>query len=45
MIEKRISQISYDESEFHRATPTYEQALQKSGYNVKLSFQQHNREV
>ena len=31
MIEKRISQISYDESEFHRATPTYEQALQKSG--------------
>ena len=29
MIEKRISQISYDKSEFHRATPTYEQAFAK----------------
>ena len=40
MIEKRISQISCDESEFHKATPIYAQALQKKGYNVKLSFQQ-----
>ena len=40
MIEKEISQISCDKSEFHRATSMYEQALQKSGYNVKLSFQQ-----
>ena len=40
MIEKRISQISCDESEFHRAVRIYEQALQKSGYDVKLSFQQ-----
>ena len=40
MIKKRTSQISRDESEFHRATPIYEQALQKSGCNVKLLLQQ-----
>ena len=36
MIKKRTSQICRDESEFHRATPIYEQALQKSGCNVTL---------
>ena len=40
MIKKRISQIFRDEIDFRRATPIYEQALQKSGYKVKLSFQQ-----
>ena len=40
MIEKRISQISCNESEFHKAVPICEQTLQKHGYNVKLSFQQ-----
>ena len=40
MIEKRISQISCNESEFHKTVPIYEQTLQKHGYNVKLSFQQ-----
>ena len=40
MIEKKISHISCDENEFHRAVPIFEQALQKNGFNVKLLFQQ-----
>ena len=40
MIEKRLSQISCDKSEFQKAIPMYEQALQASGHHQKLQFQQ-----
>ena len=40
MIEKRLSQISCDKSEFQTAIPMYEQALQTSGHHQKLQFQQ-----
>ena len=40
MIKKRTSQISRDESEFHRAAHKYKKSLQKSGCNIKLSLQQ-----
>ena len=40
MIEKRLSQISGDKSEFQKAIAMHEQALQASGYHQKLQFQQ-----
>ena len=40
MIEKRLSQISCDKSEFQKGIPMYEQALQASGHHQKLEFQQ-----
>ena len=40
MIEKRLSQIFCDKSEFQKAIPMCEQALQASGHHQKLQFQQ-----
>lgn len=38
MIEKRLSDISYNEEEFIKSKPMYQDALRKSGYNVDLRF-------
>ena len=38
MIEKRVSNLSYDEDEFNKSKRFYENALKKSGYNVKLKY-------
>ena len=38
MIEKRISSLFCDEEEFNKAKKYYENALTKSGYNVKLNY-------
>ena len=35
MIAKRLSQNSRNKREFEKAAPDYEEALQKSGYNIK----------
>ena len=39
MIEKRLSSIACDKNEFNKAAPTYNQALEKSGYKHNLAFQ------
>ena len=38
MIEKRLSELSCNESEFNRAKPDYEAALKTAGFNTKLQF-------
>ena len=38
MIEKRLSDHSSNEYLFYEATPPYEKALKKSGFNVKLKY-------
>ena len=38
MINQRISGLSCNEEEFHKAIPPYEDALKKSGYNTKLQY-------
>jgi len=40
MIEKRLSAISYDQKEFVKAVPSYNEALKKSTYKHNLQFQQ-----
>jgi len=40
MIEKRLSTNSYDQKEFDKAVPAYNEALKKSGYKHNLQFQQ-----
>ena len=35
-INKRLNQISSNKEEFDKAKPTYQEALSKSGYTVKL---------
>ena len=40
MIAKRISEISYNEDEFKKAIPLYNEALKNSGYASSLTFQQ-----
>ena len=37
-LEKRISQLSYNQEIFKQAVPHYEQALRNSGYNTKLNY-------
>ena len=37
-INKRLSDISSDEEAFNRAAPTYQKALEHSGYNHQLKF-------
>ena len=39
MISKRISEISCDKQEFEKAKDVYNEALEKSGYNQKLKYQ------
>ena len=40
MIAKRVSEISYNEDEFKKAIPLYNEALKNSGYASSLTFQQ-----
>jgi len=41
MIEKRLSAIFYDQKEFDKAVPAYNEALKKkNGYKHNLQFQQ-----
>ena len=40
MIEKRLSDLSYDEQEFNKVKSTYEEALASSGHRSELQFQQ-----
>ena len=40
MIEKRLSDLSYNEQEFDKVKSTYEEALTASGHQSKLQFQQ-----
>ena len=37
-INKRLTEISSDQDSFEQASPPYQQALDKSGYNHKLEF-------
>ena len=37
-INKRLTEISSDQDSFEQASPPYQQALDKSGYNHKLQF-------
>ncbi|XP_033096832.1 uncharacterized protein LOC117101076, partial [Anneissia japonica] len=37
-INKRLSEISFDEESFNKAAPLYQQALDKSGYSHQLKF-------
>jgi hypothetical protein len=37
-INKRLTEISSDQDSFEQASPSYQQALDKSGYNHKLQF-------
>ena len=39
MIEKRVSSISYDKKEFNKSKKFYENALKKSGFTGKMSYQ------
>ena len=39
MIAKRLFQNSGNKSEFEKAAPNYEEALRKSGYNIKLQYE------
>ena len=39
MIAKRLSQNSSNKSEFEKAAPDCEEALQISGYNIKLQYE------
>ena len=38
MINKRMSDISYDKEEFDKSKPMYEKALRESGYSHKLEY-------
>ena len=40
MIAKRVSEISYNEDEFEKAIPLYNEALKNSGYASSFTFQQ-----
>ena len=42
MIEKRISELSYDEEEFNKVKNVYEEALASSGHPSDLHFQPPN---
>ena len=37
-INKRLSEISYDEDSFNKASPLYQKALDDSGYKYRLTF-------
>ena len=37
-INRRLSEISYDEESFNKAAPTYQKALNNSGYTHQLTF-------
>ena len=37
-INKRLSEISYNEESFAKATPVYQKALDESGYKHRLTF-------
>ena len=39
MIAERLSQNSSNKIEFTKAAPIYKEALQKSGYNIKLQYE------
>ena len=41
-ISKRISSISYDQDEFKKAAPLYEEALKKCGYNENLIYSENS---
>ena len=40
-INKRLSEISFDESSFNEVAPLYQKALDDSGYNHRLTFTPH----
>ena len=42
IINKRISEISCDKNEFEKARVDYEHAIQKSGFNEKLCYNENN---
>ena len=45
MIGKRISQISCNQEEFHKAASFYNEALHKCGYTDNIDFHQQNRKL
>ena len=45
MIEKRVSNISYDKKEFTKSKKYYEDALKKSGFTGRMSYQPNKEEV
>ena len=42
MVEKRLSELSFDQEKFEKAKPEYEDALSRSGFTPGLSFQTPN---
>ena len=38
-VNKRLSNISSDEKMFQKAAPLFQEAIDKSGYNFKLTYQ------
>ena len=39
MINKHLSDLSFNEDEFKRAKPLYENALKESGYKVEMKYE------